>query len=97
MFAPSRWDDQFRNIWLDQRTIWNETFDRKMVVEKLKTPADGSPVMGRRYRAIIEHLKAKNLLVEDLQKSRIPEEFRAKYFFKRGNHIYEAVSDCVRR
>lgn len=97
MFVPSGWDDRFHNIWLDQRTIWNETFDGKMVVEKLKTPGDGSPVMGRRYRAIIEHLKSRNLLVEDLEKPRIPEEFRAKYFFKRGNQIYEAVRDCLGR
>ena len=53
--------------------------------------------MGRRYRAIIEHLKARNLLVEDPEKPRIPEEFRASYFFKRGNQIYEAVSGFVGR
>ena len=96
MFAPSRWDKRFYDIWFDQKAIWGETFEGKMVVEKLKTPADGSPGIGRRYRAIIDHLKSKGLLLEDTRKSAIPQEFRERYYYRKGDEIYKAAEDSVR-
>ncbi len=86
MFAPDKWDERMREVLKDQVSIWNGTYENKLVVEKLKTPADGSPGMGRRYRAIIDTLKAKKMIEE--KKASLPKIFGMTYFYKRGNEIY---------
>lgn len=86
MFSPENWHEDFRYILKDQCDIWGETFEEKMIVEKIKTPADGSPGMGKRYRTIIDRLKSKSLMVES--KSSLPKNFGRYYFYKKGNEVY---------
>jgi organic radical activating enzyme len=86
MFHPGSWSQGFKDVLADQKTIWGQAFDGKVVVEKLKTPGDGSPRMGPRYRAIIDHLKALQLLQES--KRKLAPEFAANYFYKKGNDVY---------
>lgn len=86
MFNPVDWHPDFKDILSNQKRIWGKVFERRFVVEKIKTPADGSPGMGRRYRKIIEQLKRKELMLE-LQ-STLPNYFCEKYFYMRGNDIY---------
>jgi uncharacterized Fe-S cluster-containing radical SAM superfamily protein len=96
MFAPSKWDQRFRDVWLSQKSIWKETFSGRIVVEKIKTPADGSPGIGRRYRAIIEQLKARDLLLEDSKRTKISDEFRERYWYKKGYEIYNSAVKFIR-
>ncbi len=70
----------------DQVGIWGGVFEGKTVVEKIKTPADGSPGMGKRYRAIIDKLKSQRLVEES--KSALPRPCKERYFYKRGNEVY---------
>lgn len=92
MFDPNRWDARMKYVLKDQRKIWGNVFEGKIVVERIKTGADGPPGMGKRYRRIIDHLKSKNLLIEDPSKSPLPEEFVETYYYKRGNEIYQKSS-----
>ncbi len=93
MFNPDSWDDRISDILEEQNNLWGDIFEGKFVLEKLKTPADGSPVMGKRYKEIIELLKLSGLLVEE--KSKLPNQFQQKYFYKRGNEIYWKAARAI--
>jgi len=86
MFNPEYWSHEFSHILSSQTKLWGPSFERKLVVEKVKTPADGTPGIGKRYRAIIESLKEKRLLNES--KSTLPSIYASYYFYRRGNEIY---------
>lgn len=96
MFNPADWSPHILEVYQNQKGIWDETFDGKMVIEKIKTPADGSPGIGKRYRRVIEHLKSKNLLVEEVTKIPLPKVFKEKYFYKRGNEVYESAQRLLK-
>jgi len=96
MFNPNNWDPRIHELFQDQKRIWNDTFDGKIVIERLKTGADGPPGMGKRYRNVIEHLKLKNLLIEDPHKLPLPKVFKEKYYYKRGNKIYSTASHKIK-
>jgi len=89
MFNPEQWAPQIYDLFEDQRRIWGSRFDGKMVIERLKNPGQGSPGMGKRYRRIIEHLKSKNVLLEDRGKTSLPQIFKDKYCYKNGDLIYQ--------
>jgi len=91
MFNPRDWSQKIVDIHLDQNRIWGKTFEGKLVVEKLKTPADGSPGIGRRYRRGIDLLKSKRLLVEDPRREPLPRGFKERYFYKRADVIYRSA------
>ena len=95
MFNPETWAPQILEIYQDQKRMWAGTFEGKMVVEKIKTGADGSPTMGKRYRRIIERLKSKNIVIEDADKNQLPKIFRDRYYYKRGNVIYERAQKVI--
>lgn len=97
MFDPNNWASMIWDVFTDQSRFWGKTFGGKLVVEKLKTPADGSPGMGKRYRRIIEILKSKRLLIEDTRKTPLPDVFREKYYYKRGYEIYQTVSKVIKK
>lgn len=97
MFNPNNWDLRIHDLFQDQKRIWKDIFHGKIVIERLKTAADGSPGMGKRYRNVIEHLKLKNLLIEDPSKLPLPKIFKEKYYYKRGNEIYLAASYKIKR
>lgn len=96
MFNPENWDNKIFEIYTDQRRLWNKTFDKKMVVEKIKTGADGRPAMGQRYRRIIDDLKMKDIMIEDVNKMRLPKSFSEKYYYKRGNAIYGPAQNFIK-
>lgn len=92
MFDPNSWDLRMNYILQDQKKIWGNTFEGKIVVERIKTGADGPQGIGRRYRRIIDRLKSKNLFIEDPTKSPLPERFIKTCYYKRGNEIYQKSS-----
>lgn len=94
MFNPNDWSPEFAQVALDQKMIWGQTFEGKVLVEKIKTPADGSPGIGKRYRNIIEQLKRKGLLEELI--SVLPNEYHNRYLYKRGNEIYWRCANIFR-
>ena len=94
MFNPNDWSPEFAHVVLDQKMIWGQTFEGKVLVEKIKTPADGNPGIGKRYRNIIEQLKCKGLLEES--KTVLPNEYHKRYFYKRGNEIYWRCANIFR-
>ena len=94
MFNPKNWSPEILKLLTDQRRIWGDLFDNRLVVEKLKTPADRSPGIGRRYRHIINILKTKDLLQEATVL--LPPEFKNSYFYKRGNEVYWRCSSRLK-
>ncbi len=94
MFNPNNWESNFEEVLQNQNRIWRDTFERKFVVEKIKTPADGTPGIGKRYRNIIEMLISKGLIEES--KSKLPDMYQRSYFYKRGNEIYWRVSNILK-
>lgn len=94
MFNPSNWDNAIINIVEDQRVKWKDSFKGKFLVEKIKTPGNGTPVMGQRYRKIINDLKLKNLLVE--AKSSIPRIYNDNYIYLSGYDTYRIIAEQLR-
>ncbi|MDP2215777.1 MAG: hypothetical protein Q8J68_00575 [Methanolobus sp.] len=90
MFNPDNWDKRFLNIHNDQNRIWSDLFDRKVLIEKIKTPGDGSPNMGIRYRQVIEKLKSIGILEEN--KSSLPQIYHEKYLYEKGNDVYSKIA-----
>lgn len=90
MFNPDNWDNRFLNLHLDQNEIWGDIFGEKVVVEKIKTPGDGSPNMGKRYRQVIEKLRSLEILEE--KKSSLPKIYQEKYLYKKGNDVYSKIA-----
>lgn len=96
MFNPNDWAPEILDIHINQNRIWSETFNNKLVIERIKTAADGTPGIGKRYGEVIEILKSKGLLVEDLRKTPLPDIFREKYYYKRGNEVYRSASKFIK-
>ena len=94
MFDPDCWSPAFKHVNTSQREIWGDVFEGKVVIEKIKTPADGNPQMGKRYRDIIERLKGKGLLRES--GTILPENYLENYFYKRGDEIYRRCGNALR-
>jgi hypothetical protein len=86
MFNPAQWDEEFIMLLEHQASLWGNLFDGKLVVEKLKTPGDGNPGMGKRYRGIIDKLKEKGVLNEG--RIDLPFQYHQSYIYKKGNEIY---------
>ncbi len=51
--------------------------------------------MGQRYRRVIEHLKSKDLVIEDKLKVSLPKQYKENYFHKRGNENYELTNQII--
>lgn len=93
MFDPNNWASEIYQVLQDQNRIWGDLFENKFVIERLKTPADGRPAMGKRYRYIIEKLKSKKLLIES--KSKLACKYQVSYYYKRGNVIYQKIASSL--
>ncbi len=90
MFHPSYWCTEFNGILQDQNGTWNDVFERKFVVEKIRPSTYGTQNMSNRYRRIISLLEAKGLV--EKRKTELPNIYKQKYYSNLSIHIYKKAA-----